>query len=76
MSLLISTSERTSLASSSRNAAKAIKQITTEQIFYKETIASALQAANCSSWETVIGALNVRWASKRCGAERKLFTNG
>ena len=79
MSLLISTSERTSSASSSnlRNAAKPIKQITTERILYKEAIASALQANNCSGWETVIGSvLDVRWASKRCAPERKFFTNG
>ena len=51
MSFSISTSDRTSLASSSnlRKAAKASKQITTERILYKEDIESALQATNCST---------------------------
>ena len=79
MSLLISTSERTSLASLSnlRNAVKAIKQMTTERTWYKEAIASVLQATNCYSWKTVIGSfLDLRWASKGCAPERMLFTNG
>ena len=79
MSLLISTSERTNLTRSSnlRNAAKAIKQISTGRILYKEIIASALQATNCSGWETLIGSfLDVRWDSKRYAPERILVTNG
>ena len=69
MSFSILTLERTSLASSSnlRKAAKASNQITTERILYKEAIESALQATNCSNWETVISSIRDTWAGCTAG---------